>query len=354
MNFVSDLSREQWRSILAELPAPCRDVYFTPDYHYLHVANGDGHAYCSAARENSATLVVPAMKMAISRPVSLPGEDPVWDLQSCNGYGGPLASPGATKEFLEAAWAAWREECQQQRIVAAFFRLHPLLRNERFLPCGAHLREDRETVFLDLSCGAEKLWAQADSRYRNMVTKGRREGVQVIWNDPGAWEDLVTFYGSAMERLNAPDSLRFSPAYFCALRKLEFAELAIVRRGSELAAASVFLFGPKWCHYHLSARDPNAGNHLHSIILQSAIERAIERGVRGLHLGGGRTGARGDGLLRFKKSTGGRLQRFSVALVVVDNERYDALCKTWQEREGRRPTWLLGYRQPGLLGDMRY
>ena len=344
MNFQANLDGQQWNLALAELPASCRDVYFTPDYHQLHVANGDGRAFCSAVRDAAAVLLIPGLKTAV--PPLGPATDETWDLQTCNGYGGPLAAPDASREFLEAAWAGWREDCRERRIVAAFFRLHPLLGNECFLPRDATIVRDRQTVFLDLSAGLDRLWAQAESRYRNMVSKGRREGLRVDWNEPGAWAELESFYNRAMQRLDAPAALRFTPAYFDALRRLPGAELASIRSAGALVAVSAFLFGPVWCHYHLSARDPEAGNHLHSVILQSAIERAAERGAGGLHLGGGRSTSPDDGLFRFKKSTGGQLRDFRVALVVADRSRYETLCRAWQESEGRPPSWLLGYRQP--------
>ncbi len=342
MDVAGDLDRSAWQQALAVLPDDCRDCYFTPEYHQLHVANGDGRAFCSVFAEGEARLLVPGLQTPI------PGDqcEPSWDLQTCNGYGGPVASPAASAEFLEAAWARWREDCRSRRIVAAFFRLHPLLANERFLPRDARVLRDRQTIFLDLSEGVDALWAAADSRFRNMVNKGRREGVEIVWNDARAWQELASFYGRAMERLNAPASLRFATAYFEALRQLPGAELASVEQNGRLTAVSVFLFGPAWCHYHVSARDPDAGNHLHSVILQAAVERAAERGLRGLHLGGGRSTAADDGLLQFKRSTGGQLCDFNVALVLADRAKYDALCQARQRELGVPIVWLLGYRQP--------
>jgi hypothetical protein len=346
MDFRSNLDQLAWKDILSSLPIACQDTYFTPEYHSLHVANGDGESICTTVREGNASLLVPGLRIPIP---PLPNESAAslhFDIQTCNGYGGPLATPDATADFLERAWTRWRVGCCEQGIIAALFRLHPLLHNERFLPQSAPLINDRQTVFLDIDCGLGELWRKADSRYRNMVNKGRRESVQVVWNEPAAWDEMESFYRRAMQRLDAPANLRFSSAYFDALRVLPGAELAVVRHNGAMAAASVFLFGPIWCHYHVSARDPDAGNHLHSVILQSAVDRAIERGLHGLHLGGGRTNSPDDGLFCFKRSAGGELCDFKIALVVADRSRYDALCNVWQQEEGCPPSWLLGYRQP--------
>ncbi len=346
MEVITDLKHSEWSATLAKLPGPCRDIYFSPEYHRLHEANGDGEALGTVVRSGDRALLVPGIRMPIPAALAAGCDKPLWDLQTCNGYGGPLASPDAMPDFLERAWDRWRDECCRAGIVAAFFRLHPLVHNECFLPADAIVLPDRQTVFLDFSQGMENLWKGAKSQYRNMVNKGRRETVAVQWNEPRAWEAFEAFYGRAMHHVEAPAALRFSHGYFTALRLLPGAELCSVQVAGRLAAASVFLFGPLWCHYHLAVRDPEAGNHLHSVILQSAIERACERGLQGMHMGGGRTTAPDDGLLRFKMSTGGQTIEFKVALVIADREKYQTLCHAWQDTTGRPPSWLLGYRQP--------
>jgi len=339
LKFIASLDDAEWSAALAKLPESCRDVYFLPEYHRLHAINGDGSAFCTAVRESDEMLMVPGMKM------SIPGYQ-YFDLQTCNGYGGPVATPGASREFLERAWDEWRRQSCRQGIVAAFFRLHPLLNNERFLPQAARIVHDRQTIYLDLSGGVEALWGGATSRYRNMINKARRQRLEVRWNDPAVWGQFEGFYGQSMDRLNAPAALRFSKPYFEALRSMPMAEVASVQCEAEMTAASVFLFGPRWGHFHLSARLPDAGNHLQSGILHSAIERAVARGIEGIHLGGGRTSAPDDQLLHFKSSTGGTTKEFKIALVVADPGKYQDLIDAWRNAAGRDPDWLLGYRQP--------
>ncbi len=336
----------EWKSALAQFPSALQDVYFTPEYHRLHALEGECLTCCSSITDGTATLLVPGLKLAIPRLRGISEKTSGFDIQTCNGYGGPLASPDASSDFLESAWEHWRRECAEQNIVAAFFRLHPLLKNEQWLPTNARILQDRQTVFVDLKGGASEAWTRADSRHRNMVNKGRREGVSIRWDDPDGWRDFELLYREAMDRLNAPPELRFSHAFFSALQALPGTELACVRTNGQLAAASVFMFGPRWAHYHLSARRKDAGNHLTNYILQGAIEQACQKNMEGLHLGGGRTRSSTDNLLKFKLSLGGRLLDFKVALVVADTTAYDRLCHAWTKTCGRAPEWLLGYRQP--------
>ena len=346
-----------WGDVFPRGPATFRDVYFTAGYHQAQVLSSDSsEGICFIVGEQEdARLLVPGLKT----PVTVPGEScwcpGIFDMQTCNGYGGPLATPDADSLFLERAWAEWRGEAARRGIVAAFFRLHPLIDNARWLPRSAKVVADRQTVFVDLSRGAEAAFRAADSRHRNMVSKGKKEELEVRWNRLEDRDDFEGLYCVIMERLNADASLRFRHEYFLAIWNLPFVELACVRSPSGvLQAGAVFMFGEVWAHYHLSARHSDSPNHLANCILQSAAERAVAQGLRGLHLGGGRTGDPGDSLLKFKQAFGGSLLDFKVALVVADDRTYGALCQRWESVSGRKPVWLLGYRQPLPTQERRY
>jgi hypothetical protein len=338
-----DLGSADWRAALEEMAPESHDVYFRPEYHRFHEVNGDGKAFSIITREGTKSLLVAGMRSEIGGMQLSSGH---WDLETCNGYGGPIASPDADGTFLERAWEDWKTVCADAGMVAAFFRMHPLLHNIALLPADAETRFDRHTVFVDLSAGLEHVWQAADTRHRNMVSKAAREGAEVIWNERADWEAFERLYAEAMQRRKGAARLCFSQRYFEHLRALPCAELAAVRRGNTLAAAAVFLWGDVWGHYHLAARDGDAPNYASNCILQSAFERAAARGLSGVHLGGGITASSEDPLLKFKKSTGGELLDFHVALIVANRAVFDHLCQEWQRETGSWPTWLLGYRQP--------
>ena len=344
-----------WSAVLRSLAPSSRDIYFTPEYHNLHQLNGDGEAFSSIAQEGSKTLIVAGMRSRIDETAESCNKS--WDLETCNGYGGPVASPDADREFLAQAWEEWKGACRRAGMVAAFFRLHPLLNNALLLPADAEVRAERKTVFVDLSEGAGKPWRAACSQHRNMVNKGAREGVTVRWNEPADWDAFAPLYAEAMLRVNAPGRLRFSQQYFRNLRSLPGVELAAVRRGTSLASGAVFLSGELWGHYHLSARSADSPNYLMNCILQTAFERAAANGLQGMHLGGGKTAVPEDSLLKFKAASGGQLLDFCVALVVANRKAFDGLCERWKRQTGSSPSWLLGYRQPlsgpsGTNGEM--
>ena len=342
MEVVRHLAPDAWRAELKAFGPAAEDGYFQPDYHHLHEANGDGRASAWLVRDGSRRLLVIGLQV----PISVTNAKDGWDLQSCNGYGGPLATDDADPDFLNAAWAAWSRAAAEEDCVAGFFRLHPLLNNRRWLPGFAALRDDRSTVFVPLADGLGVAWGTADVRHRNPVSRARRDGLSVRWNEAEDWREFAALYGRAMDRAAAAQALRFSSAYFAALPALPGAALATARIENRLVAGAVFLFGSVWAHYHLAARESDAPSTVANLLIQAGLETAVNRGLSGMHLGGGRAPAADDSLLRFKRHVGGELRTFQVGLVVTNPGRYADLNAAWTQQAGARPTWLLGYRQP--------
>src|SRR5262245_57220687 len=93
--WVSDAS---WAAELARLPAELRDIYFTPAYHHLHSED----AGCVVVSDGNARLIVPGLLHPISEQTGIA------DLQTCNGYGGPLVAGAADADWLARAWDSWR------------------------------------------------------------------------------------------------------------------------------------------------------------------------------------------------------------------------------------------------------
>ena len=337
---LTDMSSAQWDAALLRLPPALRDSYFTSAYHELHRQYDTSQPFYSLVTEGPESLFVSGLRSFIGN------SDQHWDLESPNGYGGPLAYPDAAPDFLSRAWSAWKIACSRKGMVAAFFRLHPLLDNAAFLPVGAEIRADRQTVFIDVSAGTDPVWKAAASQHRNMVSKAARENARVAWNIPTAWDAFIEIYDQSMARLSAPSRLRFPHDYFASLKSLPGCEIASIGIGDSVTAAAVFLFGETWSHYHLAARAADSPNYAMNCLVQAAIERTFEKGLSGIHLGGGKSTATDDSLLKFKKSTGGKLRNFRVALAVTDDVEFSRLCEQWAQEEGAKPTWLLGYRQP--------
>lgn len=328
-------SEAQWSKTLEQINKP--DVYFSWGYHALH-SSTVASPLAVLVRDGANALFIPGMKSQI------PQASGAWDLQTPNGYGGPLSTSSCDSAFIEGAWATARTKLSQAGCVAAFFRLHPLLDNP-LLPNDADKKFDRETIAVNLTGGIQSVLQRADGRHRNMVRKAEQSGAQVRTNEPNDWKDFIALYAEAMERLSATDSLRFLPAYFAALASLPECQLFSLRDGERLVAAATFLEGPAYSHYHLSARTPDAPNYATNWLIHAGIEHAVSKALRAMHLGGGRTPAADDALFKFKSSIGSERKQFSVARVIVNPDAFSNLENSWAKRTGRSPRWLLGYRE---------
>jgi hypothetical protein len=271
------------------------------------------------------------------RPISRIGsrviEGGLRDLESAYGYGGPLSTsddPG----FLAAAHAAFDEWCVQERVVAEFIRLHPLLGNERWLSPRMNLIDDRRTVSLELTAYQGNA-VPFEKAARNAVSRAERAGVRVRRGESDAdFDSFQALYTETMRNLGADPFYLFTPDYFRSLRALLRRDgfLLLAELDGECVGAASFLRGSRLLHYHLAGsrpgpRVPGAGN---ALILAAARE-GRRLGLSCLHLGGGRTSAPNDALLGFKRSMGSGEHAFKIGRRVHDVARYEELRNWWRE-----------------------
>ena len=343
-----NLDDDAWRAALALLPVECRDVYLTPEFYRLQVADQRGEPLASFISYGEKRLLILGLRSPIPSRLGLDAAAGHWDLQSGMGFGSVAASPEAEAdpEFLQAAWTKWTDRRFEEGMVAAFFRLHPLLDDARWLPPGAEVRAFRKTAYADLTGGVEAAWLSSAHAHRKQVNKGKRAELQVIWDAPRDWDELENFYKSEMRRIGAWADAFYSPEYFALQRNFPGAQLACIREGDRLVAASVFLFGPRWGHYHISARSADSAPYTHNCILQAALERVAQLGLSGMHLGGGTTTAPDDSHLKFKQNVGSTLVDYRIALVIANPGLYAGLRKAWVDKAGQQPSWLMAYQQP--------
>ncbi|MBI3269704.1 MAG: GNAT family N-acetyltransferase [Planctomycetes bacterium] len=339
----------EWEACLRRFPEA--DAYYLAAYHRAHEANGDGEARAFVARNGEDLLFHPFLQRAIPADAFERPEAGWSDLQTVYGYAGPLATTSDGR-FLTDAWLRFFAWCREHAVVAEFVRFHPLLGTHRFAGEGCRVVLDRETVVLPLGNAEEELWSAYPSTQRNMVRKARAKGV-VCEEEPtsaglGVFRSL---YADAMDRLSAEAYYRFSDAYFEALREGlgERLRLFVARADDKAAAAALVLAHGPGLHYHLAAGDPGqralAPNNL---LLHAIATWGVARGLRWLHLGGGRTPDPGDSLFKFKAGVSRGRAPFHLGFRIHDDAAYERLCSVWMRRKGlrERPPFFLAYRLP--------
>src|SRR5439155_25932292 len=121
----------------------------------------------------------------------------------------------------------------------------------------------------------------------------------------GAMPLFTSLYEETQERLRARAETRFPGNYFAALEHGlgENLWLGVVRKEREAVVAVLILQGSTSAHVHLLGyrRNERTGGATNLVYHGIALEAAA-RGLRVLHIGGGRTRNERDSLFLFKKS----------------------------------------------------
>jgi hypothetical protein len=333
---ILEASRDgaRWSAALAELPSERRDAYFRAEYLALH---DDPSSSATATLFRFARGKDSWLHPFLLRPIVRVGEAAVdgglHDIESAYGYGGPVSSTDDAG-FLAEAHAAFDAWCAERRVIAEFVRLHPLLANERWMSPSAGIVDDRRTVSVDLAAfdgGAVPFERAA----RSVVSRAERGGLRVrVGASDADFDVFESLYLETMRALGADPFYLFSATYFRALRALLRREGLLVLAELDGACVGVasFLRGERWLHYHLAGskpgpRVPGAAN----VLILAAAREGRRLGLERLHLGGGRTSAPDDSLLRFKRSMGSGDHAFRIARRVHDHGRYDAVRAQWRE-----------------------
>jgi len=350
---ILEASRDgaRWSAAVAELPEDRRDAYFSPGYLALHDGLApDSRAVLFRFSRGKDSWLHPFLLRPIVRVGTAAIAGGLHDIESAYGYGGPVSTtdePG----FLAEAHATFDAWCAERRVIAEFVRLHPLLGNERWLSPQAKLIEDRRTVSVDLAAFDGDA-VPFEKAARNAATRAERGGLRVRTGASDAdFERFEGLYLETMRALGADPFYDFSPAYFAALRALLRRDglLLLAELDGECVGAASFLRGVRWLHYHLAGskagpRVPGAGN----LLILAAARAGRKLGLSRLHLGGGRTAASDDALLKFKRSMGTGDHAFKIGRRVHDAARYEELCAKWRTEfpalTGRFGARLLCYR----------
>lgn len=301
------------------------DIYFSLDYHKLAA---DGVPSCFLYQERESSFCLPIIETPI-------GDTGLRDFSTCYGYSGPLSTtdePG----FLARSWASFHQCCRERGLVAGFIRFHPLLENQRFADhSGVEARLNRKTVFIDLTRPEAQLWNSKIDSTHYWIRRAKREGATFIadteWRN---YDAFIALYRSTMERHQAAAEYRFSDKYFADLRRTlgDRGFLACVMLNDRLIAAAVILTHAPFAHYHLGGSDeafrPLCPNAL--LFVEAAYYlRSVGYGL--FHLGGGSDARDDNSLLYFKQRLSQDVASFYTASVIVDQERYQALCKEWEQ-----------------------
>jgi hypothetical protein len=276
------------------------------------------------------------------RPISSPDGRSWSDASTPYGYGGVIclgldsgiAPPDGADLFQRLrAWSA------TQKLVSCVLRSHPLLAQDWLFAKAPDIDFVTVTRRGQTVAALLHLWDET-RQCPPGLSKGRRSdlalarrNLRVTWNVLSNQRDALeqfrifrVFYESTMRRINAAEFFHFPWSYYERLSTLgPDVGIAIAWHGDCAVGGAVFMAGPTYAHYHLSASDDTGHKYKASTLLVvEGANWARQRGCRVLHLGGGMHV--NDSLMGFKRSFGGEQHQFGYVTLIADRERYNSMC----------------------------
>lgn len=341
-----------WENALASLDDWQKDIYFTPQYHKLFERLGDGKACCFVFTSDKDIYIRPFLLNSIA-PLGLRLREEYFDIQSVYGYSGPIVK-AQNMQFLSTAQAVFHQFCKSENIIAEFTRFHPFFNNQE-LEAPANVVFDRQTVVVNLTAGYESIWKSEYSvNARNMIRKAQKLTYRCDFVKSPSPEQINRFaelYAMNMAKVAASKYYLFNNEFF--YDTFSFLEENVVlinvmdSQGATVSATLLLRHKP-YLHYHLSARIPTVDNSVNSYLIDCMVQYGIENGYERLHLGGGRTGAPDDSLLKFKKNFSRATGQFYIGKKINNPAAYAAVLELWEqkypEKKSLNKNILLKYR----------
>lgn len=335
---ISFAEPERWERAYAQVSR--QDVYYLHAYAELCHYMGDGDPFLFAYEDGVGNRVCyafvrrPLRALPFASDAGLHGD--WYDIVSPTyGYGGPLCAE-PREPVLRAFRTEFEAYCRGANIVSEFVRFHPLLQNQQFLESMVDIVWDRETVFIDLSCSEEELFARYHANHQRNIRKALKQGLELrVLDAHEALQQLDVFYRlyrATMDKVGAVPYFYFSPGYVERLfsRFGPRSVLGAVFFEGRMISAALCLREGDTLIYHLGASE-EASLHLGTNVFQfhQLSLWARRNGLKTFHLGGGHRGR--DSLFQFKHrfNPGGTRGLHNGRKVHVP-EVYERLAQSWK------------------------
>lgn len=289
-------------------------------------------------------------------PIVLKGSDQniqteYFDISSTYGYSGPLSTTIAP-EFLKKAWLNFDGWASKQNIVAEFTRFNLFSNSVDLAHKNTTVEENREVAFSLLPKDKYNYFNSLHTKTKNMIRKSINAGAVVKrLSLESVFDQFVELYTSTMKLNNANEFFFYTEDYFRSLTALpEDEALAFcIFKGDKLESSIVVLRSRDVGLYHLGASSgENKQVGIRNLLLFDAACWLIEKNVTYFNLGGGRTTANDDSLLRFKVKNALSSKQYAIGKRLINKKAYENLTHQWlglnNQQQQPPPDRILFYR----------
>ncbi len=197
----------------------------------------------------------------------------------------------------------------------------------------------------------ERLWKEFDSKVRNQIRKGEKNGFVMSWGGESLIEPFYKVLSENMRDLGTPV---YGRSLFKAILSTfpHDAELAVVWAGEKPIACALLLHGHRWTEVPTASSLREYNNSCANMYLyRQLLDRAVERGQYLFDFG---RSTLDSSTYRFKKQWGAKAEpavwqyaRLSGEIDAMrpDNPRYERVIRLWQ----KLPVRLTQYLGPSIV-----
>lgn len=319
------------------------DLYFDDNYTELYKKDGD-EVKKFLYKEGDFFFKNTFIKSRIEKVKDVVISEELYDASTQYGYGG-IQCNTKDESFIKNAFSAFENYCVEEKIIANFYRFHPFLDVAHFKNNIGFFIENSKVVYIDLTLSKEERWKTYSSSTRNILRKCEKNLSFEKMEDLDLFMDL---YYKTMKKNEASDFYYFDKDYFKNMIEMEAVNLFAVKYEDKVISSGFFFFSGDYAHYHLSSNDPDFykmnGNYS---LLENVAQAGKENGCKYFLLGGGRTSAEDDSLLKFKMKFTKNTLPFYIGGEVYNRDKYDELNQLWiKENNGINKSYFLKYRLP--------
>lgn len=293
-----------WEEALSQFPISLRDPYYEKNYVTLDSLKDRTKAALFTYESGEHFYLLPFLIHKIESICGDSLKKPIIDLETAYGYGGPISTTHDHRFVLEAD-TAFRNWCNEIGVVAEFLRFHPLLGTHDFAGKDVSVELNRTTYSITINSlipPIENFRGTARNRVRGAIKNGLHVQELELENGIPQFKHL---YLDLMNQKNASRNYNFSDHYFDGLSLYSPQDMILlaVNDTHGILSMGLFLVGPNGIYYHLGA-SVNRPSHsgAFNLLMNSAVEFAIKKNLKWIHIGGGLSSDGSDSLAHFKRT----------------------------------------------------
>jgi len=312
------------------------DFYHLPAYVKLMAEYEGGQGVAYIYQTDNICFYLPLIVKPV--PASYCSDNDIYyDAASPYGWSGIIVKGEPSGEIFSRALAAFVDLCQQNKIIAAFVRMHPFLSpiSDEFNRYG-RIVQNGSTVAMDLNLPNAEICQQIRRCHQRGIKKWNNITYRVRVDEWQFYDQFIELYTETMQRVEAASYYYFPRGHFLALREAlgQRIHLCTVEIADDVVCGGLFSEINGIVQYHLAGtKSEYLQQNPTKIMLNYMWQWAKQRGNQYFHLGSG-VGGSDDPLFHFKAGFSKVRYPFYTWRSITDHDAYHTVIAKWEQLTG--------------------